>query len=90
MICGGLWWSVVFRLTRICIWFHTVFKKVYASLLFKNNSLCIIYSLGQVKVSYGSLLVPWASINFCYFHTPVITTIIEEGSGSVSILKQIL
>ena len=41
----------------------------------KLDSLCIICSLGQVKISLDNTLwrltCPWASIDFCYFHTSV-------------------
>ena len=50
----------------------------FMHILDKARSLCITCSLGQVTLSwdkyimtiYLSFTCHWASINFCYFHTP--------------------
>ena len=64
-------------LFSIVVWFHTVFKRVYTCILFKYSEgfskifvHYLFFNMIQVKLSMDKLLTfPWASINFCYFHT---------------------
>ena len=57
---------------------NTVVKKFtfgFSTIRAKLSCLCIICPLGQVKFSSDryimAIFLSWASMNFCYFHTPL-------------------
>ena len=72
-----IWIYTVFN--TVNIWFNTVLR-VYACKLFKHSvgvgyALCALSVLWDKKKflwtsTLWQLTCPWASINFCYFHTP--------------------